>query len=158
MAESGQNKDYVISPEYRHSANVFPITPPSIETGYVYNFITPSDLLYEVRFAPKQDKILEMVVNFTVLSEEFEHDYPVTNRGELYGVIATVIEIMKMFHFHHNFTTSYEFSGEFKEGEDKEKQKTSIRSRLYIRYAEKVLNTNWKYELNGNKVILKKIK
>jgi hypothetical protein len=65
---------------------------------------------------------------------------------------------MKMFHFHHNFTTSYEFSGEFKEGEDKEKQKTSIRSRLYIRYAEKVLNTNWKYELNGNKVILKKIK
>jgi hypothetical protein len=63
-----------------------------------------------------------------------------------------------MFHSLHNFTISYEFSGEFKENEDKEQHAASIRSRLYLRYANKVLNSNWKPEISGNKVILKKIK
>ncbi len=156
MANIENSEDFVILPSYVPACAVFPITPPAIESGYVYNFTTSSGLLYEVRFAPKKDKILEMIVNFTVLSDEFEHDYPVTNRGELYGVIASVIEIIKMFHRHHNFTISYEFSGEFKENENKENDITSIRSRLYLRYAGKVLNNNWAPELLGNKVILRK--
>lgn len=154
--DSEHKEDYIILPEYKHACLVFPITPPAIESGYVYNFTTSSGLLYEVRFAPKANKILEMVVNFTVLSDEFEHDYPVTNRGEVYNVIATVIDIIRMFHHQHNFTISYEFSGEFKEDEEKYKEKASIRSRLYLRYADRVLNEHWKSELFGNKVILKK--
>lgn len=156
MISTDHIEDFIIIPSYSHLCKVFPITPPAIESGYVYHFTTGSGLLYEVRFAPKKDKILEMIVNFTVLSDEFEHDYPVTNRGELYSVIATVIEIIKIFHKHHNFTISYEFSGEFKEDEEKGKDKASIRSRLYLRYAEKVLNVNWYSELAGNKVILRK--
>jgi hypothetical protein len=156
--ESEHIEDFIILPQYRPVNLVFPITPPAIESGYVYHFTTSSSLLYEVRFAPKSNKILEMVVNFTVLSDEFEHDYPVTNRGEIYSVIATVIEIIKMFHFQHNFTVSYEFSGEFKENEEKEKEKSSIRTRLYLRYAGRILNDHWKPELTGNKVILRKIK
>ncbi|MGC8803070.1 MAG: hypothetical protein ACP5PS_04770, partial [Bacteroidales bacterium] len=98
----------------------------------------------------------DVVVNFTVESYEFEDDYPVTNRGEIFSVIATVIEIMKIFHRHHNFTLSYEFAGEFKEDELNDKNRPSIRSRLYLRYAERLLNHNWKAILNGNKVIIKR--
>jgi hypothetical protein len=156
--ESEHIEDFIILPEYNPANLVFPITPPAIESGYIYHFTTGSGLLYEVRFAPKANKILEMVVNFTVISDEYEHDYPVTNRGEVYSVIATVIEIIKMFHHQHNFTVSYEFSGEFKEDEEKEQANASIRSRLYLRYAGRILNNNWKPEIAGNKVILRKIK
>jgi len=158
MTDSGYNEDFVISPDYSPVCGVFPIVPPAIESGYVYNFTTTCGLLYEVRFAKKTENILEMVVNFTVLSDEFEHDYPVTNKGEIYSIIATVIEIIKKFHYHHNFTISYEFSGEFKEDEKKSQENASIRSRLYLRYASKVLNCNWKPEIHGNKVTLRKIK
>jgi hypothetical protein len=154
--ESEHTEDFIMLPGYNPVNLVFPITPPAIESGYVYHFTTSSGLLYEVRFAPKTNKILEMIVNFTVISDEFEHDYPVTNRGEIYSVIATVIEIIKLFHHQHNFSVSYEFSGEFKEDEDKDKNKASIRSRLYLRYAGRILNDHWKPELAGNKVILKK--
>lgn len=148
--------DYLILPEYKPVCEVFPIVPPPIETGYVYHFTTRSNLLYEVRFAPKAGNILDVVVNFTVESDEFDEDYPVTNRGEIFSVIATVIEIMKMFHHHHNFTLSYEFAGEFKEDELNDNNRPSIRSRLYLRYAERLLNHNWKAMLNGNKVIIKR--
>lgn len=148
--------DYLILPEYKPACEVFPIIPPPMETGYVYHFTTRSGLLYEVRFAPKAENILEMVVNFTVESDEYEDDYPVTNRGEIFSVIATVIEIMKLFHYHHNFTISYEFSGEFKEDEPKDKNYPSIRSRLYLRYADRLLNNNWKAMINGNKVIVRR--
>jgi hypothetical protein len=155
---SNNKEDFVISPSHKPDNKVFPIVPPAIESGYVYHFTSGSGLLYEVRFAPKANNILEMVVNFTVIGDEFELDYPVTNRGEVYSIIATVIEIMKMFHRLHNFTISYEFSGDFKENEDKVQHDASIRSRLYLRYAAKILNHNWKPEISGNKVILKKIK
>jgi hypothetical protein len=157
-ADSGHKHDLIIDPDYKPGSTVFSITPPVIETGYVYYFTSGSGLLYEVRFAPKSDNILGMVVNFTVVSDEFEHDYPVTNRGELYSIIATVIEIIQLFHSHHNFTTSYEFSGEFKDNENKEEQNASIRSRLYLRYAPRVLNSHWKPFVTGNKVILIKVK
>lgn len=146
----------IIRPDYTPKVPVFQITPPVIETGYVYHFTTPSCLLYEVRFAAKADNLLEMVVNFSVLSDEFEYEYSVTNRGELYGIIATVIEILIRFHRTHILTTSYEFTGEFKEGENK--SEASIRSRLYIRYAERILDPAWRVELSGNKVLLRKIK
>ena len=147
-------EDFVISSVYQTVTDVFPIKPPTFESGNIYHFTTSSDLLYEVRFARKTDNSLAMVVNFSVLDDEFEHEYSVTNRGELYGVIATVIEIIKLYHHSHNFTISYEFSGEFKENE--EKKNTSIRTRLYLRYAQRVLNVNWKSIVEGNKVILKK--
>lgn len=154
--EIDNTQDYLILPTYKPNCEVFNIIPPPFETGYVYHFTTRSNLYYEVRFAPKSNNILSMVVNFTVDSDEFDDDYPVTNRGEIFSVIATVIEIMKMFHKHHNFTISYEFSGEFKENEE-DKNRPSIRSRLYLRYAERLLNSNWKAFVNGNKVIIKKI-
>lgn len=155
--ENGYKEDFIISPEYLPVCNVYSITPPAIESGYVYHFSTPSGLDYEVRFAPKADDILGMVVNFTVLGDDFEQDYPVTNRGEMYCIIATVVVILMKFHFYHNFTKSYEFSGEFKDNEVREDQKASIRTRLYVRQANRVLNNNWKAFISGNRAILKRI-
>ena len=158
MLDKGYKVDFLISPDYHPVCVVFPIISPAIESGYVYHFTTTSNLEYEVRFAPKADDILGMVVNFTVLGDDFEQDYPVTNRGELYNIMATVIEILKIFHYFHNFTISYEFSGEFKDGEVKEAQKSSIRSRLYVRQANRVLSNNWKSTISGNRTILKRLR
>jgi hypothetical protein len=159
MSSTSEHKeDFIIRPDYISSVKVYDIIKPAIETGYVYNFTSDSGLFYEVRFAPKVDNILGMVVNFTVDSDEFENDYPVTNRGEVFNIIATVIEIVRIFHHYHNFTTSYEFSGEFKENESKTEHNSSIRSRMYLRYAPIVLTGNWKAQINGNKVLLKKVK
>ncbi len=80
------------------------------------------------------------VLNFSVLSDEFEDEYSETNRGEVYRIIATVIEIANLYHSNHVHSETYEFNGEFKD--EHETQAASIRSRLYFRYAERVLNSN----------------
>jgi hypothetical protein len=152
--ELNDHIENIISPTYQHPAKFFQVEKPLIPTGYIYHFSTSSGLLYEVRFARKQDNVLGIVVNFSVLSDEFDNEYSVTNRGEIYSVIATVIEIIRIFHNEHHLSDSYEFSGEFKENETKET--ASIRTRLYLRYASKVLSKGWMAELQGNKVILKK--
>jgi hypothetical protein len=146
--------DNVISPEYQPAAKLCRIEPPAIPTGYVYMFTSHTGLRYEVRFANKADNFFGMVVNFSVLSEDYENEYSVTNRGEIYSIIATVIEIIRMFHNQHYLTDSYEFCGEFKD--DESHDAASIRTRLYVRYAKKALNKGWKIELHGNKVFLKK--
>ena len=148
--------DLIISANYQPNSLIYSILPPTYETGYIYHFTTGSGLVYEVRFAHKAENNLEKFVNFTVIGDDFENDYPVTNRGEMYKIIATVIEILKTFHFYHNYTRSYEFSGAYKENE-KESGNGSIRSRMYMRWASKVLNCNWKAEINNNRVILRKV-
>ena len=153
--EYSDELESLVDSGYKPSIALFSIEKPAIPTGYLYHFSTSSGLLYEVRFARKQDNILGMVVNFSVLSDEFEHEYAMTNRGEVYSVIATVIEIIRMFHCEHHLTDSYEFHGEFKDNEEKET--ASIRTRLYLRYAQKILSKSWKAQLTGNKVVLRKM-
>ena len=94
-------------------------------------------------------------VDVSVLSDEFEDEYSETNRGEVYRIIATVIEIVRIYHSFHIHSDTYEFTGEFKDSKDK--QTASIRTRLYYRYAQKILNPEWKPYLEGNKVIVKKM-
>jgi hypothetical protein len=153
---SENQSDKIISDTYKPLCKIYNITPPTYETGYVYHFATDSGLEYEVRFAHKTDNNLLKLVNFTVLGNDFDQDYPVTNRGEMYSIIATVIEILRTFHFYHNFTKSYEFSGAYKENE-KKNDIGSIRSRMYMRWALKVLNNNWTAIICGNKVIIKRL-
>ncbi len=91
-------------------------------------------------------------MNFSVLNEEFEDEYSETNRGEIYRVIATVVEIIRLYHDNHTYSTSYEFSGEFKKGN--EQRETSIRSLLYFRKARDIMHPFWDIELDGNKVVV----
>lgn len=129
----------------------YPVRLPAIKSGAEYYFETDSRLKYQVIFARKKSSYLEHIINFSVLSEEFEDEYSETNRGEIYRVIATVIEIIRIFHQHHASSTSYEFSGEYKPGN--EDRKISIRTLLYYRKAREILHPDWELEIQGNKVV-----
>lgn len=137
---------------FKHSLEPYDIEAPEIKSGAAYYFETDSGLRYEVLFAKKKNNYLENIINFSVLNEEFDDEYSVTNRGEIYRVISTVIEIILIYHENHSYSISYEFSGEFKDGnEDRE---TSIRSLLYYRKAKEIMHDNWDITMDGNKVIV----
>ena len=139
-------KDF--KPEVTH----YPVEIPEIRSGAAYYFETESGLRYQVLFAKKKNNYLEHIVNFSVLNEEFEDEYSETNRGEIYRVIATVVEIIRLYHENHSYSTSYEFSGEFKKGH--EQRGTSIRTLLYYRKARDIMHPLWDIEMEGNKVVV----
>ena len=142
--------------DYKPSSEPYEIMIPEIKSGDTYYFTTQSGLKYQVRFGKKRDNYLGNIINFSVLSDEFEDEYSETNRGEVYRIIATVIEIMLIYHKNHEHSDTYEFSGEFKD--QHETQTASIRSRLYYHHATRMLNKNWKAVLEGNKVTIQKIR
>lgn len=130
----------------------YPVEIPKIISGEAYYFNTKSGLKYQVIFARKRNNYLENIVNFSVLNEEFEDEYSETNRGEIYRIIATVAEIIRIYHENHHYSVSYEFSGEFKD--ENKGRKTSIRTLLYFRKASQILHPTWKITKEGNKVIV----
>ena len=142
----------LIREDYQHGSQIYEIEIPEIQTGDTYYFTTESGLKYQVRFGKKRDNYLGNILNFSVLSEEFEDEYSETNRGEIYRVIATVIEIVRIYHSNHIHSDTYEFTGEFKDKHDT--GDSSIRSRLYFRYAQRLLNEYWEARMEGNKVII----
>ena len=142
--------------DYTPSFEPYDIEAPEIESGDTYYFVTGSGLKYQVRFGKKKDNYLGNIINFSVLSDEFEDEYSETNRREVYQIVATVIEIIRIYHSYHIHSDTYEFTGEFKD--DKETQSASIRSRLYYRYTQRILRDDWESSLEGNKVTIKKIK
>lgn len=154
MATPGNNS--MLREDYKPSSPPYEIEVPEIQSGDTYYFTTDSGLKYQVRFGKKRDNYLGNIINFSVLSEEFEDEYSETNRGEIYRIIATVIEIIRIYHTNHEHSDTYEFTGEFKDVH--ETQAASIRSRLYYRYATRLLNENWQAQLEGNKVIIRKIR
>ncbi len=144
----------LIREDYTPSSRPYEIRTPEIQSGDTYYFTTDSGLQYQVRFGKKRDNYLGNIINFSVLSEEFEDEYSETNRGEIYRIIATVIEIVRIYHENHEHSDTYEFTGEFKDKHDS--QNASIRSRLYYRYAQRILSKHWKAELEENKVTIHK--
>ncbi len=130
----------------------YSIQCPAIKSGAEYFFETESGLRYQVLFAKKKNSYRENIVNFSVLSDEFEDEYSETNRGEIYRVIATVVEIIRTYHSHHAYSSSYEFSGEFKKGN--ENRETSIRTLLYYRKAKEVMHPGWKVRVCENRVLV----
>jgi hypothetical protein len=142
--------------DYQPSSRPYEIKVPEIQSGDTYYFTTDSGLIYQVRFGKKRDNYLGNIVNFSVLSDEFEDEYSETNRGEVYRIIATVIEIIRIYHENHEHSDTYEFTGEFKD--EHESQAASIRSRLSYRYAQRILSDRWKPSLEENKVIIQKIR
>ena len=138
--------------DFKASIPPYSIQCPAIKSGAEYLFETESGLRYQVLFAKKKNAYLENLVNFSVLGDEFEDEYSETNRGEIYRVIATVVEIIRIYHSQHPYSTSYEFSGEFKKGnEDRE---TSIRTLLYYRKAREIMHPGWKVKVRENRVLV----
>jgi hypothetical protein len=133
----------------------YSIIPPAIPSAGVYLFTTESGQEYEVRFGRRQDNILMATIVFGVINEEYEgEEYVVTNKGELYKVMATIVEVVKMFMEQHPKVVSYEFTGYARPGEE-DKQET-VRINLYKRYLPQIFNSTWKIEYKGNTILVQK--
>jgi len=147
----------LIKSDFKQVTKIFPIQKPNISSGGTYYFTTDSGLEYQVTFGKKKNNYLGNIVNFSVISDEYEDEYSETNKGEVFRIISTMIEVIRIYHENHPYSNSYEFSGEFKE--DEKNKTTSIRTRLYERTALKVIDfDHWKMTEDGNKVILTRIR
>jgi hypothetical protein len=143
----------LLKADYKASCTFYAIKTPDIESGGTYYFHTDSGLTYQVTFGKKKNNYLGNIVNFSVLSDEYEDEYSETNRGEIYSIICTMIEVLRIYHEHHPYSNSYEFSGEYKDQRDD--KDISIRTRLYFRVASRAVDLNhWNLELDGNKVVI----
>lgn len=132
--------------------NSFPITYPLIPSGQIYTFTSTNDVEYEVRFARKKDNPLHVSIVFGVLNEEYDgEEYSLTNKGEVYRVMATIVKIIKNYLKEHPNTNIFEFSGE-----PTAKEKTKIpqkRLNLYERYIPEVFDHSWVKLRQGNQMI-----
>ena len=131
------------------------IVKPNIPTGQVYHFVTEYDVEYEVRFARKKENILHAVIAFGVLNDEYEEDeYALTNKGDVFKVMRTIIEILRVYHEKHPNTQVFEFTGIFKPGEAAEQ---SQRTKLYLRYLPRIFDfSKWDLIADGNKIVIRK--
>ena len=136
--------------------DIYPIEFPAIKSASVFYFNTPSGLRYEVRFGRRQDNILHATIVFGVINDEFEgEEYVATNRGEVYGVMRTISEIVRAFMQEHPKMMTYEFNAVDKEDEDGRHQ--NARVLLYKRYLPQIFDTNqWYFEINDNNALVKK--
>ncbi len=141
----------------KKSLQPYKIILPVIKSGTIYSFTTDSNVNYEVRFGRKQNNILNATIVFGVTNEEYDgEEYSITNKGEAYKVMATIVEVVRKYKEEHPNINLFEYTGEQSE---KEKAKNrNIRLALYSRYIERVFDEKWITESNGNKVIIKKIK
>jgi hypothetical protein len=135
----------------------YQITSPAIKSGTVYSFTTKSGVNYEVRFGRKQNNILNATIVFGVTNEEYDgEEYSVTNKGEVYKVMATIVEVVRMYKSEHPNINLFEYTGEQSETE-KSKNK-NVRLALYSRYITRVFDNTWKVENDSGKVIIRKVK
>ncbi len=105
-----------------HSVEIYDIIRPAISTAGVYYFTTDSGINYEVRFGRRQDNILHATIVFGVTNDEFDgEEYSLTNRGETYRVMNTIVAVVKMFMQQHPKMVTYEFTGLAKDDEPEDK-------------------------------------
>src|SRR5438477_3830447 len=111
----------------------FKIIPPAIPSAGIYFFTTDSGVKYEVRFGRRQDNILHATIVFGVINDEFEgEEYVTTNKGEVYGVMNTIAEIVRTFMAEHAKIMIYEFHAV--DRDDEGGRNTNARMYLYRRF------------------------
>jgi hypothetical protein len=126
---------------------------PAISSAGVYFFNTDGGINYEVRFGRKQDNILHATIVFGVTNDEFDgEEYSVTNKGELYRVMSTIVKIVKTYMSEHPKMTRYEFTGISKDEESEDIM--SARIKLYNRYVPQILPPGWHYYIQGNSIVV----
>jgi len=140
----------------KYGHKYYDIELPAIKSASVYYFNTPSGLRYEVRFGRRQDNILHATIVFGVINDEFEgEEYVTTNRGEVYGVMSTIAEIVRTFMMEHQKIMIYEFHAVDRDDEEAS-HNTNARMYLYRRYLPRIFDKNWVIELDGNFAMVKK--
>lgn len=130
-------------------ANILSIEFPNIPSAGLYFFNTKSGLRYEVRFGRLQDNILHANIVFGVVNDEFEgEEYVTTNRGEVYQVMNTIVEIVKNYMKEHPKVNVYEFNAVGRDDEDENVE--NARMMLYKRFLPRIFEEDWKFRIDGN--------
>ena len=133
----------------------YDIVYPNIKSGAIYSFTTDSGVNYEVRFGRKEDNILHTSLVFGVTNEEYEgEEYSLTNKGEMYRVMRTIVEVVKVYLKEHPNITQFEYTGE--QSQEEKERSRNARLALYGRYISQVFDDSWKVVANDSKVIIKK--
>lgn len=131
----------------------YKIQTPAISSAGVYFFTTDSGIKYEVRFGRRKDNILHATIVFGVINDEFDgEEYTLTNRGEIFRVMNTLVKIVKLFMDEHPKMLCYEFTGMEKEGESQ--TKITQRSNLYLRYLKRMLDDTWMVSIKKGSTII----
>lgn len=137
------------------TSRLYKIEYPAIPSAGVYYFNTDSGLRYEVRFGRRQDNILHATIVFGVVNDEFEgEEYVTTNRGEVYKVMSTISEIVRIFMRVHPKIMIYEFHAVDRDDEDQ--GHVNARMYLYTRYLPQIFDNTWEITSSGNNAIVKK--
>ena len=135
----------------------YQIILPVIKSGTVYSFITDSGVNYEVRFGRKQNNILNATIVFGVTNEEYDgEEYSITNKGEVYRVMATIVAVVRKYKEEHPNINLFEYTGE--QSEIEKSKNRNVRLALYNRYIKRVFDSSWRVESKENKVIIRKVK
>ena len=134
----------------------YKIIPPAIKSGSMYLFTTDHGTEYEVRFGRKQNNILDATIVFGVLNEEFQNEeageYVVVNRGEMYRVMETISEIIRIYMKEHSRMVSYEFAGENRKNEGDGVTTITARTKMFLRYVNSIFGKGWRPVIKGNTV------
>ncbi len=133
---------------------IYRIQAPAIASAGVYFFTTDSGLNYEVRFGRRQDNILHATIVFGVINDEFDgEEYVVTNRGEVFRVMTTISEIVRIFMREHPKIMIYEFNGIPRD--DESESQDSKRTLLYKRYLPRIFDQAvWDFNFSGNSALV----
>ncbi|MBI4945099.1 MAG: hypothetical protein HY840_01710 [Bacteroidetes bacterium] len=133
----------------------FSVILPAIPSAGIYFFTTSKGIQYEVRFGRRKNNILHATIVFGVINDEFEgEEYVETNKGEVYRVMATMVEIIRIFMTVHPKVMIYEFTGIAREGEPDEGVTT--RTHLYTRYLPIIFpeSEGWTFKFQGSNAIV----
>lgn len=134
---------------------MYSIETPPIKSGNTYYFNTDSGMRYEVKFGRKKENALCATLVFGVVNCEDADEYALTNRGEVWQVMNTIVEIGRVFMIEHPAICYYEIYA--LEREDESESETSSRMNLYFRFIPRLFNETWKlFVLNNKAIVLKK--
>lgn len=130
---------------------IYPIEFPAIPSAGVYYFNTDNNIRYEVRFGRKETDLLSVSIVFGVLNEEYEgEEYVITNKGEVFNVMLTIVEIVNIFKDRHPNIRLYEFTGE--PAKDETIDLPTKRIKLFRRYIPMMFDNNWDIYTKGSYV------
>jgi hypothetical protein len=127
---------------------------------YIFNTDSKPPTLYEVELVEiepdelfsEDDEGVTLDIEFRVTDEDGHyHTDLVTNKGELYRVMATIVAIIKKDIEEHDYITTVTFTPEKRKGKDKE---SNVRGQLYARYVKHAM-PNADISIDGSNVIVK---
>jgi hypothetical protein len=103
-----------------------------------------------------QDNILHANIVFGVINDEFEgEEYITTNRGEVYQVMNTIVEIIKNYMKEHPKVNIFEFNAVGREGEAENVE--NARMALYRRFLPRIYKDGWKFKIDGNFALVTRV-